>query len=323
MVIIPKHKIDMKQVFLESHNLKNKFSGFGQFNYHLIKALAKQKKEGFTIVLHAKDTAVLKQEFGQGFDYKKYNGITRHKAFRIKKKYNLWHCLNQNIKIEPFFKTPYLLTVHDVHFATQTPAHLKCQQRDRFKLKLERCTAIVYISEFAKKDTHAHFKVPNVPQYVIYNGNTITDIDIPKSFAPKQLPKQKFLFSIGEFSERKNFMSLVRILPLLPDYDLVLAGNNKTIYGSKLEALAKELGVAHRVYITGKIEDVAKQYYLQHCEGFVFPSLREGFGIPPIERSEEHTSELQSRSDIVCRLLLEKKKKTTKQLIENFNTNYA
>src|SRR5206468_11466432 len=29
---------------------------------------------------------------------------------------------------------------------------------------------------------------------------------------------------------------------------------------------------------------------------------------PPQERSEEHTSELQSRSDIVCRLLLEKKK---------------
>src|SRR2546421_8964344 len=29
-------------------------------------------------------------------------------------------------------------------------------------------------------------------------------------------------------------------------------------------------------------------------------------------RSEEHTSELQSRSDLVCRLLLEKKKKTTR-----------
>ena len=85
MVIVPKHKIDMKQVFLESHNLKNKFSGFGQFNYHLIKAFAKQKTEGFTLVLHAKDTAILKQEFGQVFDYKKYNGISRHKAFRIKK----------------------------------------------------------------------------------------------------------------------------------------------------------------------------------------------------------------------------------------------
>src|SRR5206468_8050300 len=29
-------------------------------------------------------------------------------------------------------------------------------------------------------------------------------------------------------------------------------------------------------------------------------------------RSEEHTSELQSRSDLVCRLLLEKKNKNTK-----------
>src|SRR2546421_2270398 len=30
----------------------------------------------------------------------------------------------------------------------------------------------------------------------------------------------------------------------------------------------------------------------------------------PSKRSEEHTSELQSRSDLVCRLLLEKKKQT-------------
>src|SRR2546421_6042970 len=34
-----------------------------------------------------------------------------------------------------------------------------------------------------------------------------------------------------------------------------------------------------------------------------------GMPIEPIGRSEEHTSELQSRSDLVCRLLLEKKKK--------------
>src|SRR2546421_4887622 len=37
-------------------------------------------------------------------------------------------------------------------------------------------------------------------------------------------------------------------------------------------------------------------------------------------RSEEHTSELQSRSDLVCRLLLEKKKKEKKQNIDNIKT---
>src|SRR2546421_7550730 len=42
---------------------------------------------------------------------------------------------------------------------------------------------------------------------------------------------------------------------------------------------------------------------------------RRARGIPPrlrrFSRSEEHTSELQSRSDLVCRLLLEKKKQDT------------
>src|SRR5688572_31494437 len=38
---------------------------------------------------------------------------------------------------------------------------------------------------------------------------------------------------------------------------------------------------------------------------------------PPCPRSEEHTSELQSQSNLVCRLLLEKKKKKKQQLYEN------
>src|SRR5436190_9903047 len=37
-------------------------------------------------------------------------------------------------------------------------------------------------------------------------------------------------------------------------------------------------------------------------------------------RSEEHTSELQSHSDLVCRLLLEKKKKTTNKTTKHTNT---
>src|SRR2546421_7960417 len=39
-----------------------------------------------------------------------------------------------------------------------------------------------------------------------------------------------------------------------------------------------------------------------------------------VDRSEEHTSELQSRSDLVCRLLLEKKKKTSIMLVDGAYT---
>src|SRR2546421_4093571 len=41
---------------------------------------------------------------------------------------------------------------------------------------------------------------------------------------------------------------------------------------------------------------------------------------PDTSRSEEHTSELQSRSDLVCRLLLEKKKKTNPQHTRSVST---
>src|SRR3712207_8891671 len=46
------------------------------------------------------------------------------------------------------------------------------------------------------------------------------------------------------------------------------------------------------------------------------PQLRRG-------RSEEHTSELQSRQYLVCRLLLEKKKKKTPQYITHSTLTYA
>src|SRR5688572_31054065 len=38
------------------------------------------------------------------------------------------------------------------------------------------------------------------------------------------------------------------------------------------------------------------------------------------QRSEEHTSELQSQSNLVCRLLLEKKKRNKKQFTSNHNS---
>src|SRR5438034_7923980 len=52
-------------------------------------------------------------------------------------------------------------------------------------------------------------------------------------------------------------------------------------------------------------------------------SRRPGFAFFEVQRSEEHTSELQSHSDLVCRLLLEKKKKKKiqRKRIEKITTN--
>src|SRR3712207_9258091 len=46
------------------------------------------------------------------------------------------------------------------------------------------------------------------------------------------------------------------------------------------------------------------------CVHLCSPTFRSGRSVRPVGRSEEHTSELQSRQYLVCRLLLEKKKTT-------------
>ncbi len=273
----------MQKVFLESHNIKNPFFGFGQFNYHLIKGLYQCAPEDFKMVLHLKDKDKWRGSFGDFFDYKKYYSLRRYPQARTRKKYDLWHAMNQNTKIEPYYDLPYLLTVHNITHIKNKDRYMENETHQRFQSKLSRSSAITYISEYAKTSTHQYFKVPEVPEYVIYNGNPITSIQVSDSYTPTIRPRAPFLFSIGEFTPRKNFLSLVKMLRLLPDYQLVIAGKNTTKNADEIRQYIAQHHLEDRVILPGKISELDKQWYLKHCRAFVFPSLREGFGLPVIE----------------------------------------
>src|SRR5207249_10301133 len=64
-------------------------------------------------------------------------------------------------------------------------------------------------------------------------------------------------------------------------------------------------GAGHPSRFAGSFEAVPRVF-----QGMSAPSSCPASSSPA--RSEEHTSELQSRFDLVCRLLLEKKKQTTR-----------
>ena len=273
----------MKKIFLESHHIDNPYFGFGQFNLHLLKALTAIEQEEIQFVIHGSNIGDLREKFGDRHVYKKYFSFRRYRFARIRKSYDLWHSLNQNTKIEPFYNLPYLLTVHNITFIKDPENYREEKVHQLFQQKIRRSSAITYISEYAKSSTHEFFDVPKVAEKVIYNGNPIEKIDLAENFGPKIKPQRPFLFTIGEITARKNFAALLGMLKFFPEYDLIIAGKDSTATAAELKKEVANQKWQDRVYFPAKIPEEEKQWYYKNCEAFVFPSLREGFGLPVIE----------------------------------------
>jgi glycosyltransferase involved in cell wall biosynthesis len=272
-----------KKVFIETHNINNQATGFGTFNYELIKGLEQHPYENLELHLNSKKPSLLKSEFGQNFEYHQYYGFHRYKNFRSFNKFDLWHSVNQNTKIEPRFNTRYILTIHDVNFFEEVSSDLNNVRNKIFIEKLKRATAITYISKFAKKQTHDYFDVPDVPEQIIYNGNPISEL-LDTSFYRSNVPVNKpFFYTIGDFLERKNYGSLIEMMKLMKDYNLIISGNNNKAYGEQIKDLIIKNGLENQIFLTGKVCNMGKQFYMKNCQAFLFPSIREGFGLPPIE----------------------------------------
>lgn len=272
-----------KSIFLETHNISNRASGLGTFNYELIKGLDQLSFDNVEIHLNSGKPDLLKDEFGDKFKYHKYRSFHRYKPFRPLDKFDLWHSVNQNSKIEPRVDTKYLLTIHDVNFVEEISSDMSHKRNRLFLEKLNKATAITYISEFAKKQTHQYFKVPNVPEHIIYNGNPISTLLDTTNFVSSVPVDKPFFYTIGDFIERKNYVSIVNMMKLLKDFNLIISGNNSKKYGAVIRKLIDDHGLQNQVFLTGKVSDQAKQYFMKNCTAFLFPSIREGFGLPPIE----------------------------------------
>lgn len=100
---------------------------------------------------------------------------------------------------------------------------------------------------------------------------------------------QHFVFYVGGFDHRKNVADLIESFARQPSkirnkYSLVLAGKILEQEKNKYISLAKRNGLSlNKLIFLGYVNNNDLIFLYKHCSLFVFPSLNEGFGLPPLE----------------------------------------
>lgn len=191
------------------------------------------------------------------------------------------------------FKKNMVETIHDIT-AWDYPETMKGIMNWYFKIShivaLKKCRAIVTISEFSKKRIHDRLKYPNDKIWLVYCGIDQEQFVVheEKFSAVKEkyhLP-EKYILSLSTLEPRKNLPLLIHAYEelvfqgedVLP---LVLAGRK----GWKMEELLSSIDekVKEKLFFTGFVDDEDLPEVYAMADFFAFPSIYEGFGMPPLE----------------------------------------
>ena len=191
-----------------------------------------------------------------------------------------------------------VFTLHDAAYAHFPQFHLP---RNRIFLRLmmprflRRADAVITVSEFTRRDAERLYRVPPEKLTVIPEG-------VEPRFRPAEpeavravqaryrLPERYLLF-VGTLEPRKNLVTLLDAYAALRQQTppagtawpgLVIAGGRGWLYETFFERL-RALGLEAVVTLTGYVPDAHLPALIGGAEVFAYPSVFEGFGLPPLE----------------------------------------
>jgi alpha-1,3-rhamnosyl/mannosyltransferase len=193
------------------------------------------------------------------------------------------------------FDVPVVATVHDLSFLRFPDSHpsKRLAWLDQYLPEtLARAAHIIVPSNFTRNELLSLFPVDSSRVTVVYDG-------VSSQFRPRvqeeavgvlheyNLPWKGYILSVGTVEPRKNLVTLVRAYEVLPDslkgrWPLVVVGGR----GWKDEAVRREMAplmTTGRLRYLGSVSHDTLASLYAAARVFVYPSLYEGFGLPPLE----------------------------------------
>ena len=268
----------MPRLLIDVYKTRNLNSGIGQFSVNFAETISKYTDPGYLI-----DFLCPRNFPGGDWGLVHLQKVNFQKRYlpQFNKTYDIWHSLYQFPSHIPNRRSKWILTIHDLNFMVEKDSRKSARYLSKLQDNVNKAAAITVISDYTRAQVLEHLDVKDKPLYRIYNGISVKTF--PGTRQPPFLTNDKFFFTIGIITAKKNFKVLVPLLQKFPGYDLVIAGENDSAYAKGILEMVDELKLTGRVHFPGKISDKDKYWLYSHCRAFLFPSLAEGFGMPVIE----------------------------------------
>lgn len=271
-----------RRIGISLGNIGALHDGLGEFSSQIGQRIAAaapawRQEHGVEFSFHLRDK--LSGLFGSDVQYLPVNRWQRVRHVQPGPAFALWHSLHQlNKTLPPQGSGVRVVTVHDLNYLYGRNAVSRWRHQRRTQALVRRTDVMVAISHHTAGDVKQHLGWTGDIE-VIHNG--------ARSFvaAPREpLPgwaaddRRPFVFHLSRMSPSKNPGAIVELARIWPEMSFVLCGPPS----DDAKQLRASVHLPNLQFHLG-ISDAQKAWAYARCAAFLFPSLTEGFGLPPIE----------------------------------------
>lgn len=183
----------------------------------------------------------------------------------------------------PLIKKNQIVTLHDAAFCAISESFsfkFRIWYKIMFYILGHRVNKILTVSNFSKKELNKYFSIDLNKIDITYNGiDHILNVKPNESiFNRFQIEKNNYVLAVSSLNPSKNFKLILKAAKQMPNVNFIIAGGtNSNVFKSK------GLPVTDNVKFIGYVTDEELVSLYKYANCFVYPSLYEGFGIPPLE----------------------------------------
>ena len=275
--------------------------GIGTYVRNLVRQLARQDNDDVYSLFCAPEDAAFVRSLGPRFRAI----VERAGNYSIREQVSLPIALRRagvelfhapHYVLPPFITCPTVVTIHDcIHlrfpqYLPSRPAYFYA--RTMMRLAARKARRVLTVSQASKDDILHYLDVPASKVEVIYNALD-ERLATPPTYQDIMRVRDRFLLTApfvlyaGNIKPHKNVERLIEAFSLLRargagEVKLLIIGDEISKY-PKLRRLVHRFDLHQHVRFLGFVPDATLAVLYRLAAVFVFPSLYEGFGLPPLE----------------------------------------